>query len=1123
MAVKTNLYAAIEVDGISYKIYSTNMTASVTKGNYKGVIVIPSTIVYQGNTYSVTTIDVHAFLNCSKVTSLTIGDNVTKISDAAFSGCGGLTSLTIPNNVTSIGQYAFNGCSSLTSVTIPNSVSYIGYSAFGGCNSLTFLSINCQVVTTVFRGSPIQEVVLGRDVEKIANQAFYGCTSLTSINIPNGVTSIGEYAFANCSSLTSMTIPNSVTEIGWEAFHNCSSLSSITIGNGISEICYGTFIGCISLSSLTIGNCVTTIGQRAFEGCASLTSVTIPNSVATIGENAFQGCTGLSTVTIPNSVITIGANAFQDCTSMTTVTIPNSVTTHGGNVFKGCTNLTSATLNCINADGWFSNDNPIKEVVLGDGVSTIGPTAFKDCISLTIITIGNNVTQIGYDAFRGCISLNTLTIGNSVTSIESYAFEGCSSLTSVTIPNSVTNIGVGTFSGCSDLASLTLGNGVTNIGYQAFYKCTSLTSVIIPNSVTRIDRQAFQDCSNLTSVTIGENVTELYSNSFSGCDRLYYVTYNCKNVDVGIYGRAIRELVFGNNVNSIGATFGSCTNLTTLIIGNSVTRIGSGAFRGCENLTSITFGNSVTTIDWEAFAWCKKLSSVTIPSKVTSIGINAFTGCSSLDSLFINAREFNSEIFTNCNKLKEITLGENVENVYLSTEYNKIRCLAQTPPKLSYEYNNRSYVNILEVPYGYSPKYAINDNWKKIPLIYSVKNNTRYYPIAIVSTGRNVVSANSDTNGCEAKGGEVVEIKANSSLSNNPLIMLGTQNVSHFLIEKGYYKFIVSEHHSENTINSFDFPLTNVTLYESGTLIDKINLDDILNIENLKITGNINGTDLLVIRKMENLKLLDLKDAHIVDGGMSYYKNYVTSKNKIGNDFFSDKEKLYTVILPQDITEICDGAFFKCYELRTISIPKTVKIMNASMFSYCDKFNSVHIEDLAAYCSIKFSQYVWRYQERDMYLNDKKIVDMVIPDGVKSISAYAFYVLNGLNSLVIPSSVTKIGNYAFDCPIQESITCYNPTPPEIDVRTFRATVYDDVILYVPKGSKTLYWLHPYWENFKNIVELGDTSIDDVIVDQHQQREGVYTIDGIKLSANAGNIENLPKGIYIINGKKVIIK
>ena len=103
------------------------------------------------------------------------------------------------------------------------------------------------------------------------------------------------------------------------------------------------------------------------------------------------------------------------------------------------------------------------------------------------------------------------------------------------------------------------------------------------------------------------------------------------------------------------------------------------------------------------------------------------------------------------------------------------------------------------------------------------------------------------------------------------------------------------------------------------------------------------------------------------------------------------------------------------------------------------------------------------------------------------------------------------------------MTSLNTTPPQIIETTFENVTYANATLYVPKGCKTVYWLNPGWENFKNIVELGDTGINDVTVDQHQQREGVYTIDGVKLSADADNTDNLPKGIYIVNGQKVVIK
>ena len=146
-------------------------------------------------------------------------------------------------------------------------------------------------------------------------------------------------------------------------------------------------------------------------------------------------------------------------------------------------------------------DKSVKQVIIGNGVTTIGSSAFSDCDSLTSVTIPNSVTTIGSGAFELCFSLTSVTIPNSVTTIGSSAFAGCSSLTSVTIGNSVTTIGHGAFYGCSSLTSVTIGNSVTEIGYYAFSGCSSLTSVTIPNSVTIIGYYAFSGCKNVKQIT----------------------------------------------------------------------------------------------------------------------------------------------------------------------------------------------------------------------------------------------------------------------------------------------------------------------------------------------------------------------------------------------------------------------------------------------------------------------------------------------------------------------------------------------------------------------------------------------------------------------------------------------
>ena len=256
-----------QIGGIYYNLDSSTKTASVTYTGsssrynpsstaYKGSIIIPASVTYQNETYSVTSIGYGAFSDCTGLTSITIPSSVTSIGDQAFDSCSGLTSITIPNSVTWIGIFAFSGCTSLTSITIPNSVTYIGNNAFSGCTGLTSITI-------------------GNSVTWIENNAFSHCSGLTSITIPNSVTSIGNSAFYGCTSLTSIDIPNSVTSIGKYAFDGCTGLTSIDIPNSVIYIGREAFFLCTGLTSITIPESVTSIGNWAFEYCTGLTSITV--------------------------------------------------------------------------------------------------------------------------------------------------------------------------------------------------------------------------------------------------------------------------------------------------------------------------------------------------------------------------------------------------------------------------------------------------------------------------------------------------------------------------------------------------------------------------------------------------------------------------------------------------------------------------------------------------------------------------------------------------------------------------------------------------------------------------------------------------------------------------------
>lgn len=328
------------------------------ENSYSGDIVIPSTVSYDGNEYSVTSIGENAFSDCSEMTSITIPNSVTTIGASAFSGSG-LTSIVIPNSVTLIDFFTFSNCSELTSVTIPNSVTTIessafdhsgltsvtipnsvtslGQGAFSGCYALTSIDLEAgntqfsaldgvlynsnQTTIICFPAGKKESFAIPNSVTSIAEYAFSGCEALTSVTLPTSVTSIGDYAFFNCSELSSIALPNSVTSIGIEAFSGCAGLTSITLPNSITTIGESTFLNCTGLTSITLPNSITTIGNRAFN-YSGLVSITIPNSVTSIGFSAFSG-SALTSVTIPESVSVINSYAFSDCTDLIEINCQN--------------------------------------------------------------------------------------------------------------------------------------------------------------------------------------------------------------------------------------------------------------------------------------------------------------------------------------------------------------------------------------------------------------------------------------------------------------------------------------------------------------------------------------------------------------------------------------------------------------------------------------------------------------------------------------------------------------------------------------------------------------------------------------------------------------------------------
>ncbi len=687
----------------TYTVTDGKAEITAVSKSISGNVTIPSTL----GGYPVTSIGRQAFLGCSQMTNVTIPNSVTSIGFCAFSSCYGLLSVNIPDSVTSIGAYSFEYCKKLESVTIGKGLATIGSCAFIGCEKLT-------------------SVTIGSGVTSISGGAFQNCTSLKSITIPENVTMIGANAFSGCTSLANAYFANA--EI-WKADTTVlSGLSSSStaakyltqtyatvawnwtepeetpeetpeymfvykVTGGKAEITgvSSSLSGDVVIPKKLGGYPVTSIARYAFRDCTSLTSVVIPDSVTSIGDDAFRDCTGLTSIDIPNSVTSIGARTFSGCTGLTSITIPDSVTSIGLGAFYGCTGLTSITVDENNPTYHVSGNCLIEtqtktlikgfndSVIPNDGsVTQIGYCAFRDCTSLTSITIPASVTSIGARTFSGCTSLTSVVIPDSVTVIDMSAFSGCTSLTSVVIPDSVTYIGLDAFSGCTSLTSVVIPDSVTYI--DAFSGCTSLTSITIPDSVTQIGYYAFLGCTSLTSITIPDSVTYIAGETFK--DTAYYNDEsNWENGVLYIGNHLIEAKDTLNGAYEIKAgtktiandAFDGCTSLTSITIPDGVTSIGDGAFYGCTSLTSVHISSieswlkidfainplyyakklylngelvtevivpdSITEIKPRVFDGCTSLTSITIPDSVTSIGEDAFYGCDNLEKVYFENTE----------------------------------------------------------------------------------------------------------------------------------------------------------------------------------------------------------------------------------------------------------------------------------------------------------------------------------------------------------------------------------------------------------------------------------------------------------------------------------------------------
>lgn len=370
----------------------------------------------------------------------------------------------------------------------------------------------------------------------------------------------------------------------------------------------------------------------------------------------------LTEVVIKDGVTEIGNQTFQGCTGLTNVTIPDSVQKIGAWAFYLCVGLKNVDIPANVEIGNSSfRQSGLEQVTVSGG--SVGQYAFHRNVSLKKIDI--NCETIGDEAFSGCDSLTDITLRNSVKTLGDKVFYTCKNLENVEIPSTVTDIGEKTFYSCPKLKEAVIRAGT--VKKDTLYNCPALTTLIISDNATldasftarnayasgtletvkigkgEIGDSAFSNCTNLTTVELGDGVTKIGTNAFIRCTQISSIT-------------------IGSRVSSIGKNaFNGCTALTNANIGSGT--IGANAFQDCSRLASVTLGDGVTSIGKNAFFRCTALTSMNIGSSVKTNESYAFSGCSALEEVTISAAQIGNQAFRSANALKKVTLGDGVENI----------------------------------------------------------------------------------------------------------------------------------------------------------------------------------------------------------------------------------------------------------------------------------------------------------------------------------------------------------------------------------------------------------------------------------------------------------------------------
>ena len=361
---------------------------------------------------------------------------------------------------------------------------------------------------------------------------------------------------------------------------------------------------------------------------------------------------------------------------------------------------------------WKNYRESIHNIVIKEGVSSIGSYAFMGCTNLTSFILSSSVKNIGTAAFWFCTSLISATMPDGLASIGDNAFDECSSLTSISIPSSVSDIGNYAFCKCESLNSIIIPNGVKSIGAFAFDGCTSLNSLTIPSSVTFLGNNLSNGIKKIiwlpntppTNYLSAGGVINYVSNnqyhinkekakvypflsSFFEVNGVKYVPVSpseriCDAIDC-VYDSSISNINITSSVIYNGISMTVQKTQPYLCYGNNFIetiayeidgRIEEYAFADCKNLKQVTLGDNVSAICNCAFQNCSSLHSLIIPKKTTELGEYSFSGCKELQTISIpkSVTTIQNNVFDDCISLREMIIEDRNDELKLGYSFHLV-------------------------------------------------------------------------------------------------------------------------------------------------------------------------------------------------------------------------------------------------------------------------------------------------------------------------------------------------------------------------------------------------------------------------------------------------------------------